>query len=627
MLHGKTRLAGSAYFTRFGKSFSDLPYSADVPGEPFIELKRLNLFIGPNNSGKSRLLRMLFSIPTKELKVGANREIKAALEALGSVFEVIKANPQIGNVHLRELINIYNGSCDDIEIIKTQISGLVNAVNGASNPSQNIISANSGSHFQIRQLTLGNPPTQALSNLADLASKILNPKRYYVPILRGMRPLGDGDKDFFLERTIKDYFSMITGNELKSDLNIITGFDLYNLLVSNLLGQPEERTRIREYEKIIGDEFFGGAEVTLIPEYGKDTVSVKIGNDNQFPIYDLGDGLQQVIIITSSAFLERESSMFFIEEPEACLHPGLLRKLALFLLKHTNHQYLATTHSNHLLDLSETREDVLVHKVYKEKAPQGSSFKISECTRDRELLNELGVHASSIYLANCTIWVEGITDRLYIKAFMEKFLSSIENEKLWHRYNSFMENFHYSFVEYQGGTLGHWDFGESDSTVRLSASNVCSSALLIADGDIQTKGERAEILKKELREGFYILPCKEIENILPVEVIHKTAEKLFDRKKGKTIDGLDKERLKGILKKQTDSDLSYGIGYHLDKCLGLSGKGKGRKVFADESGTVGQKVDFCNKAIEVMGDMDWELTPAIKELCAKIFAHIAMCNH
>jgi hypothetical protein len=235
--------------------------------------------------------------------------------------------PQSIDVHSisgDELHTLINGRIRTMAVLKTlerKFSGLM----------QNLLLG--------RQQLMGGVAGQILGNLIqhiktmesslfleaskDLASHLSLSQRFYVPILRGMRPL-NAKEDLFHARTMKDYFSQ-TG----SPGNIITGFGLYDLLARSLLGQPEEREKVRQYEAIIGEEFFGGENVTLIPEYGKDTVSVKIGNDKQFPIYDLGDGLQQVIIITSSTFLDQQKSIYFIEEPEICLHSGLLRKLVL----------------------------------------------------------------------------------------------------------------------------------------------------------------------------------------------------------------------------------------------------------------------------------------------------------
>lgn len=597
-------------------------YKTDSQDQQFLSLKKMNLLIGPNNSGKSRLLRSLFSSSLPETSIGLGTEFRAACENLTDIFNLITNNRFILRFNCEIFMSIYRGECNKISDINQTIEDFLNIISNASNPSMNIVGGDTIAYNKLQQIVRQNNPTKDISKVTELSRGCAALNRFYIPILRGMRPLGAG-ADVFLERTLKDYFP----DKNPETLNIVTGFNLYKLLTQYLLGQPDERERIRDYEKILGNEFFGGADVTLIPQYDKDTVAVKIGHDKQFPIYDLGDGLQQVIIITSAAYLEKNKSMFCIEEPEACLHPGLLRKLALFLLKHTDHQYIVTTHSNHLLDLAENDHEILIHRVSKISPQQDAGFTIQECTRDREILADLGVRASSVYLANSTIWVEGITDRLYLKVFMRKYLHSLadEREKIIHE--SLLENFHYAFVEYQGGTLGHWGFDDGDTTERLNASRLCSAAFLIADGDILGKGERAEKLNEELKHRFHLLPSKEIENLLPLNVVVKAAQNIFERKHSKTINGLQSNDINKILN-QDLANSTYGIGHHLDKCLGLKGRGaENRRVFSDESGTINEKVKFCREVIKLMEDEAWEIPKAIEILCSKLYLHILTQNH
>ncbi|MCD5973137.1 AAA family ATPase [Pseudomonas quasicaspiana] len=598
-------------------------YRTDADKQEYLKLRKLNLLIGPNNSGKSRLLRSLFSAPLEKVSIGLGSEFCSASENLGDIYETIKNHQKINDFTCASFLALCREDCINIGQIRDTIESFKNAVSHALNI--NVHSTRGGGidgFSQLQKIVRTSDLTKEINEVLKLGKEMPELNRHYIPILRGMRPLGEGT-DLFLERTYKDYFS----NSNKAEVKIVTGFNLYRLLTQFLLGQPKERERIREYEKILGNEFFGGADVTLIPQYEKDTVAVKIGNDEQFPIFDLGDGLQQVIIITSAAYLEKNYSIFFIEEPEACLHPGLLRKLALFLLAHTNHQYIVTTHSNHLLDLAENDQDILIHRVSKNSYHPENGFDIQECTRDREILADLGVRASSVYLANSTIWLEGITDRLYLKTFMNKYLQSLLDENLKIKLEGLLENFHYAFVEYQGGTLGHWGFDDGDTTERLNASKLCSAAFLIADGDILEKGERVETLKTELEERFHLLPSKEIENLLPVSIIEKVAQQIFKRKKSKTIAGLDSSNIKKILNQNIEKS-EYGIGHHLDTCLGLEGKGKeNRRIFSDESGTINEKVKFCREAIRVMETEEWELPTALEELCTKIYDHIMLNNH
>lgn len=596
----------------------------DDEGQLYIELKRLNLIIGANNTGKSRLLRRFFIANDDEM-VFYDHDLLSELLLKKHIFTLLsRVDDQDISDLAAKILSILSFSVYSINYIRRLVTNLNNdlitIIRQRAIPIHDNID---GMWFEGDvEKFYSDEKIQIILN--KIKTKPFPPKKYYIPILRGMRPL-DERSDVFHQRTIKDYFPVFK-NE---NLNIVTGFALYELLTKLLLGQPEGRARVSAYEAIIGQEFFGGAKITLIPEYGKDTVSVKIGDEKQFPIYDLGDGLQQVIIITSACYLEAETSMFFIEEPENCLHPGLLRKLATFLLEHTKHQYLATTHSNHLLDLAELRDDVAVHRLSKQISDGATTFHIRECTKDRDTLAELGVKASSVYLANCTIWVEGITDRLYLRCFIKKYLDELPDGAEKTRLNGLLENYHYAFIEYQGGTLGHWNFDDDDvdgaEDAGLCAIRACAEALLIADGDIRSKGTREETFRAQLNERLIVLPGKEIENMLPESILKGAARQLFDSKTANK-DGLDKAKLEAI-SWDAYKDSHDGIGFHLDTALGLAGKGKTeRKFFADDSGTIKDKVKLCQTAVEKMGSDEWQLTGELKTICEQIFAHITKNN-
>ncbi|WP_243891267.1 ATP-dependent nuclease, partial [Acinetobacter baumannii] len=365
----------------------------------------------------------------------------------------------------------------------------------------------------------------------------------YIPILRGMRPvINEKNKLPYLERTQKDYFN---NQHEYSSTNIITGELLYEDLKIHLLGEPEQRDLIKDYEEKLSQYFFDNEPVSLIPKHDQDVVNIKIGKDKQFPISQLGDGLQQAIILTYEAFTKKdEIYSFFIEEPELHMHAGMVRQLMNFYLNETNHYYFFTTHSNHLLDMADESDQVIIQKFVKQpksENPKEFEFKIYRCDRDRDLLASLGVKPSSVYLANCTIWVEGITDRLYITKYMEKYLSELENSDLeqYKKYRRFMPNYHYTFVEYAGSNLTHWSFSDDYADhledKGLSAKAVASEMLLIADGDIQGKADRVRILKSELnKENYYILECKETENTLPKSSIVRVAKVRFPRMKPET---------------------------------------------------------------------------------------------
>lgn len=345
----------------------------------------------------------------------------------------------------------------------------------------------------------------------------------------------------------------------------------------------------------------------------------------------MGDGLQQVVIITSATYFLDAPVMFFIEEPEVSLHPGLLRRLIEFLIKHTSHQYFITTHSNHLFDLYDNYDCVTLHKINKKINESNIVFEITDCANDKAILSELGVSPSSVYLSNSTIWVEGITDRLYLRCFMRKYIQSqCDTEKL--RLQRYLENYHYSFVEYQGGTLGHWNFDDDDvdggDVGGLCAVKLCANAFLIADGDIKSKGNRLDTLMSQLGDKLYVTKGKELENMLPDVIVKKVAGEIFENSR-KEKESLNKNSIESLaFENYSASD--DGIGFHLDKCFGLQGKGKeSKRFFAEGSGTIRNKVHFCNLAVKYMisNEIEWDLTDDLRDLCKKIFNHIESCNY
>lgn len=126
-------------------------------------------------------------------------------------------------------------------------------------------------------------------------------------------------------------------------------------------------------------------------------------------------------------------------------------------------------------------------------------------------------------------------------------------------------------------------------------------------------------------DRFCLLEGKETENLLPEIILKTTATDIFNRMTRDRID-LDINKIESLTEEIYQKS-DHGIGFHLDKALGLEGNGL-RRVFADESGTINGKVGFCKKAIKVMDDdqIDWELTDPLKDLCKKIFAHIKKKN-
>lgn len=590
----------------------------------------VNLFIGTNNSGKSRLLRKLASTEKYERKL-LIRDFQQQLRMAKDYFnhlpvDLLKFPKAFGE-------DILTGAREKIEQIE-KLNHRYYEDAGQFLKSYYSICAELGQIFNeaanrhsissSRAVEAINTIVEHNKNLKHNTSNFRPPlnvifqKRIYIPILRGLRQLS-GAGAFYRDRTAGDYQIPIS--------NIFTGESIYDDLKRKILGKPDKQKLVHTFENFLSDRFFSHAPVKLTPiepESGEDKlIEVKIGTAPQFPIHDLGDGMQSLLICLYPIFMAppSERHLFFIEEPDICMHPSLQRAFleALITGDHRRHQYFITTHSNHFIDFTLDYSDISVFHFRKANEEKSEFIITSARSGSRDILRDLGVHPSSVLLANATIWVEGITDRLYLRTFMKKYCDGLKviNEKLFDKYSSYREDCHYSFVEYQGSNLVHWTFDPTDENIKkIKVNFLCGPAIVVADGDIVTKGSRKETYTKELGENFVILDVKEIENLLPEEAVRVVvAEKL----KGKDVD-ISSITYTGYYNIRLSGEKLIGLGEYLDTTLKVSS-------FSGDSGTVKNKTGFCQDIISYLDThSDWKLPKEAEALVIKIFRHIASQN-
>ncbi|MCC0659234.1 AAA family ATPase [Clostridioides sp. ZZV14-6154] len=457
-----------------------------------------------------------------------------------------------------------------------------------------------------------------------------NYKRIYIPSLRGLRNLftnNSNDKctDIYYEVTKSNYFK----ESLCDDCEIFTGINLYNEVQKLLLGSLSNRKHIREFEQFLGNSFFENKEVTLIPKYNEKDLWVKIGDEEEQPIYSLGDGIQSIIILTFTLFKYRDKNiLLFIEEPELFLHPGFQRKLInIFNDEMFNTcQVFFTTHSNHFLDITLDTDKISVYRFNKVMGEKNNFGEIrplfnieNSLNKENSILSDLGASNSSMLLSNCTIWVEGITDRLYIKKYLQLYQNYKKKEDEF--FKVFDEDIHYSFVEYSGGNITHWNFVEDinnnlRSADKINASKMFNKIFLILDDDGGKKQSRKEELKNQLKDNYYCLNCREVENLLSKKILLKVISEYEDK---------DKE-VNNLEFTQEFNEEDYKNVY-LGRFIQDNLKNKKRAgTYSAQSGTVSDKLNFCKKAVKYIEDYDC-LTEDAVLLCEKIYEFIKKCNH
>ena len=241
----------------------------------------------------------------------------------------------------------------------------------------------------------------------------------------------------------------------------------------------------------------------------------------------------------------------------------------------------------------------------------GKNFLIEQCNNgDVSLLNELGVRNSSVFLSNCSIWVEGITDRLYLKHYLELYCKKYPDKKVYR------ENIDYTFIEYGGGNVVHFNFDEKiDDSNSINAKYINNKIFLIVDNDNTKPGTKKASRKEKysalLKDNFYELPLTEIENLITFETLKQILINQNPDKEEEICEVLN------VKKEFTNKKL----GKFIDE---LFPKGEIKK-YAAESGTIKNKLEFCKDAINVMNDYD-KLSKEAKTLTKKIYEFISNNN-
>lgn len=571
----------------------------------FGDLSKINVFIGENNSGKSRFLRFLYSADYRTM---TETEFCKFHDEVKQRLHQCKLEKKNSNIDIfNEIYNKVKEGCYSSH--NSEIFFKVSETNSK------ILSKEDRYYFPILRgfKDYNSIINSKLTKFLSLAKTIQNKDsiNHYISLLN-LEEKGLQDFDIYREIISKEYFK----GKPDSTNNILTGGKLYQEIKSMLLGNTEQRKTIADFQAFLQENFFREYDsVQLIPNEVEKILYVKIGDDER-PIYDWGDGTQQLIIILYSLFIHKdeENKVFFIEEPEMYLHPGILRKFieVINLEIFKKHQYFITTHSNIILDTSADVEiDMSIFKFrkLKNRTPAGAEFDVEQCNNgDVSLLNELGVRNSSVFLSNCSIWVEGITDRLYLKHFLELYIKKYP-EKI-----KFRENIDFTFIEYGGGNLTHFNFESDDSSESINAKYINNKIFLIADNDnskpTSSKGKRKARLKEVLGENFYELHVLEIENLITQDTLKSV---LLEQNPTK-VDLIQQkfERKKNFKNKK--------MGKYIDELFNNE-----LRKYSSDSGAIKNKLEFCNAVIMATTDFE-SLSDEAKILTEKIYLFIEKSN-
>lgn len=470
----------------------------------FDVIRRVNLIIGKNNSGKSTLLDLI------ERVVNGNYQFESA------TWRGARA-PQV----------VFSAEISEDVVMKVfPISTSGGSIPGNHN--------NYGRKFIGRRFTWsktgrGSGAAQFISCEEEGISPRLSGAGGYAQSLANAMPIFLEGKKFrriLAERDIvpeADSLSISIASNGGGVTNAIQSYINRSSLPSEII----EETLLDALNEIFAHDSTFTDIVCQLHDTNQWEVYLEEQGKGRVALSKSGSGLKTVLMVLANLFivpkLENKSLgdyVFGFEELENNIHPSLLRRLNDFIYKsavQNGFVYFLTTHSNVLIDQFSKQEDAQILHV-RHRAAMSQCLTAKTYIENSGILDDLDVRASDLLQANGVIWVEGPSDRVYINRWIQ----------LWSG-GALREGSHYQIVFYGGRLLSHLS-AEDPNVVNEGVSILSTNrnAILVMDSDKKNQQAVLNDTKRRIQQEFskmgaicWITKGREVENYISSQVVDK----------------------------------------------------------------------------------------------------------
>lgn len=238
----------------------------------------------------------------------------------------------------------------------------------------------------------------------------------------------------------------------------------------------------------------------------KSTILVAIDGTER-PINELGTGVEQLVIIGLASF-GFPGKMVLIDEPELHFHPRAQKRMIQYLNDNVDAHFVFATHSAAILDSVDADVLQVSHDGQK------STVRTLKSNNEKyEAVRDLGHSPSDLLLTRFAIWVEGPSDRTYLNHWIKKLDPDL------------LEGIDYTILFYGGSVLSHHGFDEEGEDL-VKAVSLSRAFAVVMDSDIKTSGDKINATKERVRQEVekqngicWITDGREVENYLPIDVI------------------------------------------------------------------------------------------------------------
>jgi len=311
-----------------------------------IELGKVNVFIGPNTSGKSNIVRVL-QLLANHARGGVPvldgyKELRSLSFGFNPIVDVfLSLEALIERIKYAFLLELTNESYMEKIAVDDKII---------------VEHKGSESYVKIKDQSRSPFPPSAFSNY------------YGRPTRLSVLSFLPSDVDLTVHRmasSLKSIFTYSFASDRIRSRNPISENPLLKYHGENLARHllylyTEKRKSFRRVEEALRGMIPETEEIIPHIEGTEVEIWIKIkGLEEPLKPYNISDGTLRILAITTALY--GDSSLVALEEPENCIHPRLLETL-IWLARDSPSQVIITTHSPYLLDHVKPEEVYVVEK-------------------------------------------------------------------------------------------------------------------------------------------------------------------------------------------------------------------------------------------------------------------------